>query len=345
MISGFNGRWWLVWQVALVTGMLMMSGCRKDLCYDHYRAMTFDVEWEQAWERDHGREWSACWDATALGCAYEEFLPGVPEGITLLIYNGEKEPAKTFLRPDGGELVLGEGVRSMLFYNNDTRYIVFDDMASAPLARASTSTRSRASFQVMHAGERTINPPDVLYGAFVPEVPEVELHENYRQHVVMRPLVHTYLVRFKIESGAEYVSLARGALAGMAESVMLRNGSTSEQTATILFDCEVKTWGAEAQVCSFGVPGFPDKYYAQKAQRAARNGERYSLNLELMLRNGRMKTFFFDVTDQLADQPRGGVIEVGGITIGNEDISTDSGFDVNVSDWGEYEDIDLPIGH
>ncbi len=345
MMNGLNGGWRLVWHVVVAAGMLMMGGCRKDLCYNHYRAMTLDVEWEQAWERDHGRQWNVCWDAATLGCAYEEFLPGVPEGITLLMYNGDGEPAKTFLRPDGGELILGEGVRSMLFYNNDTRCIVFDDMASAPLARASTSTRTRASLPEMHAGERTVNPPDVLFGAFLPDVPEVGLHEKHERRVVMKPLVHTYLVRFKMDAGAEHVSLARGALAGMAESVMLRDGSTSEQTATLLFDCEVKAWGAEARVCSFGVAGFPDKYYAQKAQRAAKTPERYSLNLELMLRNGRTKTFFFDVTDQLADQPRGGVIEVGGITIGDEDISTDSGFDVNVSDWGEYEDIDLPIGH
>lgn len=307
--------------------------------------MTFDTGWELAWERDYGRGWCGRWDAGVMGVAYEEFLPGVPEGITLLMYNGEEEPAKTFLRPDGGEIILGEGVRSMLFYNNDTRYIVFDDMASASSARASTSTRTRASLPEMHAGERTINPPDALFGAFVAEVPAVELHENHESRVVMKPLVYTYLVRFTIDAGAEYVSLARGALAGMAESVMLRDGSTPDRTATILFDCEVKSWGAEAEVRSFGVAGFPDKYYARKAQGAARAPERYSLNLELMLRNGRTKTFFFDVTDQLADQPRGGVIEVGGIEIGNEDISTDSGFDVKVDDWGEYEDIDLPINH
>ncbi len=127
----------------------------------------------------------------------------------------------------------------------------------------------------------------------------------------------------------------------MAESVMLRDGSTSEATATILFDCVVKEWGAEADVRSFGIAGFPDKYYGRAA---GREGEgRYTLNLEILLRNGRMISFNFDVTDQMADQPRGGVIDVGGIELGDEDISNGSGFDVNVSDWGEYEDIDLPI--
>ncbi len=227
----------------------------------------------------------------------------------------------------------------ILLYNNDTRYIVFDDLASAPSAKASTTTRTRSSLKELHEGERTINPPDVLYGAFIQDIPEVQLHECHNADVTMRPLVYTYLVRFGIDKGAEYVSLARGALAGMAESVMLRDGSTSEATATILFDCVVKDWGAEADVRSFGIAGFPDKYYGRASAREGR----YTLNLEILLRNGRMISFNFDVTDQMADQPRGGVIEVGGIELGDEDISNGSGFDVNVSDWGEYEDIDLPI--
>lgn len=326
---------------ALVSLAAFLTGCRKELCYNHFRGVNVTAGWEQVWERDYGRQWGNVWDAALLEHAYSDFMPGIPEGMTMLLYEDGKESAKTFFSPDGGEFIVNEGRHSMLLYNNDTRYIVFDDLASAPAAKASTTTRTRVSLKDLHAGERTINPPDVLYGAYIKDMPEVAMHERYEASVTMRPLVYTYLIRFGITKGAEYVSLARGALAGMAESVLMRDGSTTDETATILFDCNLTERGAEADVRSFGVAGFPDRYYGRAPGRDS--GERYTLNLELMLRNGRMRSFNFDVTDQMADQPRGGVIDVDGIELGEEDISNDSGFDVNIDDWGDYEDIDLPI--
>lgn len=325
--------------------VLLLGGCRKDLCDNHYRAAKVDTDWEQVWERDYGRDWENNWSDGRWGYSYGEFIPGTPEGISVLIYDDDSESTKTFLPSSGGEVILNAENSSLLFYNNDTQYIIFDDMAKAPLARATTSTRTRASLSALHTNERTVNPPDVLYVAFTPGLTGIDLHESYRLGVKMQPLVYTYLVRFKIEKGLEYASLARGALAGMAEAVMLRDGSTPDETATLLFDCRLTSWGAEAQVRSFGVAGFPDRYFGKAAGSKAKEAQRYTLNLELRLRNGRIKTLLFDVSDQMLDQPRGGVIEVGNIEIDEDDASVDSGFDVNVDDWGEYEDIDLPITH
>ena len=57
-----------------------------------------------------------------------------------------------------------------------------------------------------------------------------------------------------------------------------------------------------------------------------------------------MVNFDFDVTDQVNAQPHGGVIVVKGIVIKEEDGVQGSGaFDVEVNDWGEYEDITLPL--
>ena len=50
------------------------------------------------------------------------------------------------------------------------------------------------------------------------------------------------------------------------------------------------------------------------------------------------------MTDQVAAQPQGGVIEVDGIEITDEEgMEGGSGFDVDIDDWGEYEDIELPL--
>ena len=48
------------------------------------------------------------------------------------------------------------------------------------------------------------------------------------------------------------------------------------------------------------------------------------------------------MTDQVKTQPRGGVITVTGIRIGGGGKpSGDGAFDVNISDWGPYQDIPL----
>ena len=63
-----------------------------------------------------------------------------------------------------------------------------------------------------------------------------------------------------------------------------------------------------------------------------------------MMTNGETKTFSFDVTDQVQGQPRGGVILVRDLEITDEEGGgVGGGFDVDVSGWGEYEDIEVPL--
>lgn len=153
----------------------------------------------------------------------------------------------------------------------------------------------------------------------------------------MKPLVYRYLIRYHFEGGAEYVSLARGALAGMAGNVFLTDGHTGPEPVTILFDAETTMWGAEAVVNSFGVPNFPNPDYTR--------AEFFGLNLEIRLRNGVMVSYDFDITDQITRQPRGGVIDVYGIIV-PEDLANDEdkgAFGVAVDDWGEYQDITLDL--
>lgn len=320
---------------------VFLSGCRKDLCRNHYREARIVTDWEYVWERDYGRGWQSNWAAEKFGMDYAALEPVLPDGISMFDYDSGGNATQNFLSTAGDAVVLSEGYHSFLLYNNDTEYIVFNDMATLPTASATTTTRTRASF-VNQTGDRTVNPPDVLYGAFVEEVSPVEIHQSVRVSVTMRPLVYTYLVCYEFDSGADYIALARGALSGMAESVYLRDGRTGESTVTVLYDCTLTPWGAKATVHSFGVPNFPDQYYKPLADGDTFQ-QKYILNLEIRLHNGKTKTFEQDVTDQMRDQPRGGVIVISGLSISEEEIGSDSGFDVSVGDWGEFEDITLPL--
>lgn len=333
---------------AAMAGISALTSCRHELCYNHFPTLSVSLTYEHEWERDYGMAHADNWDSGYHGFEYSSLRPDRPEWINLIRFSNGGDSSEHFLTPDGGNVSLN-GDCTLLFYNGDTEYIVLSDMASLPDARASATSRSRSTIPYLserHPDTRSTNPPDVLYSAFIDRAPSVAAHETKYLPVKMQPLVYTYVVRYEFEYGLQHVNIARGALGGMAESVLLRDGSTSDEATIILYDCEMKSYGCEAHVRSFGIPGFPDEYYGKSRDEA---GERpYSLNLEVLLKNGKMATFNFDITDQMEKQPRGGVITVSGLRI--EDYQNDpgdepsGGFNVDLSDWGDPIDIDLPVG-
>jgi hypothetical protein len=178
----------------------------------------------------------------------------------------------------------------------------------------------------------------MLYANFFENYLAEKIIEPADIEVTLQPLVFTYKVRYEFKSGLKYVAMARGALSGMAKEVLLNTGETSEEPATILYDCDVTDYGVRALVNSFGAPAFPHPNYPTRTEN------KHALNLEVVLRNGKMVTFDFDVTDQVKSQPHGGVIVVRDIEIDEEVAVEGSGaFDVEVDDWGPYEDVELPL--
>ncbi len=334
--------------LAAVT-MLFASCEQKELCFDHdSHAPTSDVRIEVQYEK----EWQYTFaDATdwvnypfqqSFGMAYDELRPGIPEGLRVMISNTDGTITMMNIAPEREVVKMIPGNHSLLFYNNDTEYIEFDELQSISRARATTRTRTRASYlgnpYMETKGETTVNQPDMLYGHYIESYDVERSLQTQILDVKMQPLVFKYLVRYEFAHGLEYVSLARGALAGMASSVYIYNGHTSSDAATVLFDCTVEDFGTQAVVRSFGVPDFPNNHYGSKSSG------KYGLNLEVRLKNGKIFSFNFDVTDQVMAQPQGGVIVVKGIEISDEDGKEgSSGFGVDVDDWGEYEDVELDL--
>lgn len=331
---------------AAVFLLMILPGCRKELCYDHdHWKVNVVPEWELEWERDYGRDWLAGWTSPA-GYEYESLRPEPAAGLAAILYDGGDGFTERHIAAENGILPVGEGRHSLLLYNDDTEYIVFSSINSWAEASASTRTRTRSTYSAVHGQERTVNSPDMLFGSWTEEL-VVEGSPDAAPSdlpVTMRPLVYKYLIVYEFTSGIEYVKQARGALAGMANSVFLQDGHTGEEKATVLFDNADIDEGrgiVSVVVNSFGVPDYPDKYYQGKSARD--DGDKFGLNLEVMLPDGSLKTFEFDVSEQLADQPRGGVITVSGLTVSKEEFGSGGIFDVDVGDWGDYEDIILPI--
>lgn len=338
-----------IFTITLIAVLAAFTSCqRSELCYNHFPTADLSLAWELEWERDYGSHLANDWDETLHGFSYDDLRPGLPEWVNMVTYDEAGNPDTQFLTPQGGNLVLetGNKKKSVLLYNGDTEYIVLTDIASLPEARASATPRSRASItSVMerHPESRSTSEPDMLYSAYIENLPEIQSHETKQVPVKMHPLVFTYVIRYEFEYGQESISLARGVLGGMAESIYLRDGSTSDDTSLVLFDCEVKDYGCEAHVRTFGTPGFKDDHYGRSGVVTAADRP-YTLNLEVMLKNGNIVEYNYDIADQIKHQPRGGVIKVSGLRVEDKDSMQESGFDVEVTDWGEHEDIDLPVG-
>lgn len=105
----------------------------------------------------------------------------------------------------GDVVYMRPGEHSLLFYNNDTEYIVFDKMQSFASAKATTRTRTRSSYlgnsYMDTKNENTVNQPDMLYGSYMESYVAERSTETDVIPVTMHPLVFTYLVRYEFSHG------------------------------------------------------------------------------------------------------------------------------------------------
>lgn len=197
----------------MLLAAVLTTGCRKDLCFDHDEhapAVRTDVQpdWMQEWENPYlGGEiqldWEAIWEEQGWPRSYDEFRPEVADGIRSIVYNTDEQPSVSNLESDGGIISMSQGTHSILFYNNDTEYIIFDGTDNSASATASTRTRTRAGYQAPepHQDERTITTPDNLYASYVPSY---EAHKSITPDglpVTMFPRTYTYLIRYRFKSG------------------------------------------------------------------------------------------------------------------------------------------------
>ncbi len=335
---------------AVAAGMLLLSSCdHKELCMDHdphaprYQA-EIEADYLQIWEYSdpEGVNWQHQWPL-GFDFTYESLNPGLPKGLRASVYNENGANSIENMPTHGGTLPLASGKNDILFYNNDTEYIVFSDMGTLASAVATTRTRTRPTyagspFTKAEEIENTVSAPDMLYGSSVLNYYPERTVDPTPLKVHMTPLVFTYYIRMEFKAGLKYVALARGAFGGMAAGVSISTGETTEEKATIMFDAELTDFGAQAFVRSFGAPGFPNGNYGTRADDV------YTLNLEVRLRNGKIKKFDFDITSQMRHQPQGGVIIVDGLEITDlEGAGGSSGFDVDVEGWGDYQDIPIVL--
>lgn len=319
--------------------ILLTAACeQKELCYDHephsHRAeyllnLTFDCEWE--YNLENHVDWQQYWQEE-YGIDYNDIRPREPEGVRVHIYDEDNktETVRNLTKENSTIRFIKEGHYDLLFYNNDTEYIVFSGLETFASAYASTrGGKTRTSL---------MNAPDMLFGAYLDSLFVEKKPVPETMTVVLRPLVFTYLLRFEVSEGAELIQQASGFLTGVAAGVSLSTGHTSEQEGMVAFECDMKgDYGTQSLVRCFGISDYPNPHYSRNDVETNSKNEVY---LEVALKNGKLQTFKFDITDQMRKQPRGGVILLNDIKIEEEPVNN-GGFNVSVNGWGEDVNVSL----
>lgn len=331
--------------LTIAISLILLPGCRQELVYedvaDNPYRLNMELEWVLDWEVNADYNWSDNWDDLGADNDYDYFRPRKPEGVAVILYNelnGNYVFSKELhLSSAGGSFSIEPTTRAILFFNDDSDYVVVNNLGSPHTVTASTGNHTNTSFTDLHKGERSVKQPDILYGSFMEITEEQILKGEIPDKVVISPLVYGYVIKYHIEKNLEYVKEATGALAGMAENVNIMTGTTSDSKATFVFECDKTSYGIGVQVMTFGIPsmqGFNSKASSDYSGQ-------HDLRMIVKLTNGKTVTLDHDITDQIANQPKGGVITIPDINISDDMVGGNSGFQPDVDDWGENTDIPL----
>ena len=267
---------------------------------------------------------------------YDDLRPDVPTGIRARIYTGGTAENEGNLSPEGYRLYMNEGTHDLLFYNNDTEYIVFNDIAA--LASASATTRSPTrGFRSPARGERTVNQPDMLYGAYIGSYDTCP-----RRRLSVCPCVCSRSpipTSCATSSNRVSVRTRTRSIGRHTESVYLNDGHTGPEAATVMFDCTLRDYGPDTTVKSFGISRLPRRPLRRRHPHHGTLLPPQSRSASAQRRDEDLRVRCDGPSEY---QPRGGVdyrLRLPCHHRRGRCGIPDSGFDIDVEGWGDYIDI------
>lgn len=165
-------------------------------------------------------------------------------------------------------------------------------------------------------------------------------------NMVLRPITYIYLTQVIVHhNNGKIVGVeGTGTLSGMARSSVLNSGRAGDDAISITYqtrwkkDCDMegeKVDIAGGRVMTFGLCG--NRCGQLRNKHEVRDRENHYMDLKLLFNNGIDSTFVFDVTQQVRDRYKGGVltVELDMDTIPIPSRSGGSGFDAVVKDFEE----------
>lgn len=365
----------------------MLAGCYRKPLYLAQRGnvsfttAVFDIHldflWGEHWKKDLQYPWNES-EHGVLG--YTE-----PWGVRSIIYllDEEKRRAEYLSRnmaKEGGRVnIATKEYYDMLFYNNDTEYIILTTDKST-YYDATTRSSTKASYTRSYDGH---NQPDQLFGTLLSDIyvsddPEdyvIEYAEDgtmlqvYHIEATLSPYTLIYLYQVILlnnnDNEGARVTGAEGITAnGLARGVSLFTRTTDTAVISLTQD-DVKPIAANlqlhlpdgrdtigdilaARIQTWGLPGITP---IQEVTRGAgvETTDSTFVGVGLKLRSGYTYVMQKNVTEQMRSRPGGGVItlvidaakEIPDTLINRP--ASDDGFKATVNQWGNGIEADFTI--
>ena len=325
-----------------------------------------EVQIENMWDIDWEADWIVNWDEELHGkIGYTD-----PETFHMDYFTAgtNQHVGQRDVLGNRVNLSLGYGTYDMLFYNNDYELIRIEEAPDWSTVTAYTENNPYATMpQSMIRNPMSIRQmPDQLF-AILHE--GVEISDRLEDYVwipeenlwlmsiesILLPRVFIYLVQVEITNNKGRVTGCRSlTIEGLAESTELKSGLNSTQTISHQFathtgridnDDGTKTEYFAGRLTTFGIPGYmPWREYTRMKGSETRGASLVSpttprniCHIELLYANGGVLSVPIDVTDQIWNQPVGGVIK---IVLNLDDYQppeqpSGGGIDIGVGGWDE----------
>ena len=337
-------------------------------------SITADVLWQVNWET----KWEYNWKTEVLGPVGYTPPKGVRMHVYTLDDKGAPKSHNVYnFSGDGGSADVFVGTHDLLFHNNDSEVLLFsaDDELAPPIAYTRIiSSGLKESLQVKTVAQKSAAQkasltkgegddgeiPDEQV-AYMPD--ELFVLCDRAHHITddlseyefiggkyvlrisgdMQPRSYIWLFEITLlnNNGRVVGSMGGAALTGMAHSVNMYTGITSETTVSVPMDVYMdKNDNPDmlgARALGFGIPGCDA--YKDESVAAAPEGKHWFV-LNVSFNTGQYKNVRIDITDQIRALPTGGVIK---LEIDVEDFAPEptdptgegGGFNALIGDWDE----------
>lgn len=369
--------------------MTAFTGCERKPLYLAQRGTlyvdvsVYNIQLDLLWGVDWKTEWQYMWDESLHGPLGYSEPSGVRANVFSLTESNERFKYTTRNLPKSGGRVNLTTRQSydMVFFNNDTEYILFYSDDANDYLYATTRSNSKTAYTRAYAH---YNQPDQLFGTFLHDLYVTDDPDAYTIHydangypyylynitASLTPYTFIYLCQVMLlnnndEEGKRIIGCNGISADGLAGGVDLFTRVTDSLNLVAITQEDVKPIQANrplrlpdgtqtegdifaARIMTWGIPGI-DPLEKIMARTEVQPQDSIELGIGLTLRNGNVYSIQRNITELIKRKPAGGIItividtaEIPDSIIG-EKPKPGGGFDASVDNWENEIEADIII--
>mgnify|MGYP002519830796 FL=1 len=369
--------------------MTAFTGCERKPLYLAQRGTlnvdvsVYNIQLDLLWGVDWKTEWQYMWDESLHGPLGYSEPSGVRANVFSLTESNERFKYTTRNLPKSGGRVNLTTRQSydMVFFNNDTEYILFYSDDANDYLYATTRSNSKTAYTRAYAH---YNQPDQLFGTFLQDLYVTDDPDAYTIHydangypyylynitASLTPYTFIYLCQVMLlnnndEEGKRIIGCNGISADGLAGGVDLFTRVTDSLNLVAITQEDVKPIQANrplrlpdgtqtegdifaARIMTWGIPGI-DPLEKIMARTEVQPQDSIEVGIGLTLRNGNVYSIQRNITELIKRKPAGGIItividtaEIPDSIIG-EKPKPGGGFDASVDNWENEIEADIII--